>query len=82
MEVYKVGVKPIRELYGVLMAGRADRAIFMTSGVYTREAQEFADGKPMQLIDGVGLCKMIEPVWQRQVTIMPGVRIVPKVMSI
>ena len=65
-KVYKVGVKPIRELYGVLMAERADRAIFVTSGVYTREAQEFAIGKPMQLIDGAALCQLIDPIRQQQ----------------
>ena len=61
-KVYKVGVKPIRELYGVLTAERADRAIFVTSGVYTKEAVRFADGKPLELIDGAQLSRMITPV--------------------
>ena len=33
--VFKVGVKPVRELYGVLMAHLAEGAIFVTSGTYT-----------------------------------------------
>ena len=61
-KVFKVGVKPIRELYGVQMAERAHRAIFVTSGVYTQEAKAFAAGKPLELIDGERLCKMIAPV--------------------
>jgi restriction system protein len=69
-KVYKVGVKPIRELYGVLMAEHADRAIFVTTGGYTREAEQFAKGKPIQLIDGAGLCELIEPVAQ-QGLVMP-----------
>jgi len=64
-KVYKVGVKPIRELYGVLMAEGADRAIFVTSGVYTREARDFATGKALELIDGEALCQMITPSTDR-----------------
>ena len=60
-KVYKVRVGPVRELYGVLMAERADRAIFVNSGVYTKEARDFADGKPLELIDGEQLCQMIAP---------------------
>lgn len=63
-KVYKVGVKPIRELYGVLMAERADRAIFVTSGVYTREAKDFAAGKQLQLIDGEALSRLVTSVSQ------------------
>jgi restriction system protein len=61
-KVYKVGVKPIRELYGVLMAERADRAIFVTSGVYTKEARDFASGKPLELIDGDALSRLVTSV--------------------
>ena len=60
--VFKVGVKPVRELYGVLMAERADGAIFVTSGTYTQEARDFAAGKPLELLDGESLCRLIEPV--------------------
>lgn len=58
-KVYKVGVKPIRELYGVMTAESADRAIFITSGVYTDEALRFAEGKPLGLIDGAQLAEML-----------------------
>jgi len=67
-KVYKVGVKPIRELYGVLMAQGADRAIFVTSGVYTQDAKDFARGKALELIDGDKLLEMIAPVRQQAVT--------------
>ena len=60
--VFKVGVKPVRELYGVLMAHRADGAIFVTSGTYTQEARDFAAGKPLRLVDGEALCRLILPV--------------------
>ena len=43
---YNVGVKPIRELYGVKTAEEAPLGIFITSGSYTKEAKEFSKGKP------------------------------------
>ena len=61
-KAYKVGVKPIRELYGVLAAEKADRAIFITSGVYTDEALRFAQGKPVELVDGAQLAEMLRQV--------------------
>ncbi|MHA3775442.1 restriction endonuclease [Verrucomicrobiota bacterium sgz303538] len=61
-KAWKVGVKPIRELYGVLMAERADQAFFVTSGVFTREAREFSQGKPLELIDGEALSRLIQSV--------------------
>ena len=48
----KVGVKPVRELLGVVAAKGMSKGIFMTSGSYTREAVEFAEGQPLELIDG------------------------------
>ncbi len=58
-KVYKVGVDKVRELFGVLTAEGADRAILVTSGVYTGEARNFASGKPLELIDGTQLCRMM-----------------------
>lgn len=46
----KVGVKPIRELYGVMTAEKADAAILIASGSYTPDAKEFAKGKPIELL--------------------------------
>ena len=48
---YKVGIKPIRELFGIMAADRIGTGIFMTSGVFTSEAEDFAKGK-MNLISG------------------------------
>lgn len=59
---FKVGVKPIRELFGVMAAERADQAIFITSGVYTEEALSFAQGKSIELVDGAQLALMFRHV--------------------
>jgi restriction system protein len=57
---FKVGVRPVRELYGVMAAEKADRAVFVSSGVYTQEALEFGRGKPLDLIDGAQLATMLK----------------------
>jgi len=56
---YKVGVKPVRELFGVMAAERAPLAIFITSGSYTKEAEEFSKGKHLKLISGESLLELI-----------------------
>lgn len=58
-KTYKVGVRPVRELFGVMAAERADRAIFITSGVYTEEALRFGEGKAIELVDGAQLAEML-----------------------
>lgn len=58
-KVYKVGVKPVRELYGVMTAAGADHAIFISSGIYTNEALQFAEGKPLELVDGAQFAVMM-----------------------
>jgi restriction system protein len=40
----------------------ADAGIVVTSGHFTREAWEFASGKPIELIDGKALIKLIKDV--------------------
>jgi restriction system protein len=58
-KTFMVGVKPVRELFGVMTAEKADRAIFITSGIYTDEALRFAEGKPLELVDGAQLAEML-----------------------
>jgi len=53
-KTWKVKVNPVRELYGVMAAERAHAAIFVASGEYTQDAREFAQGKPIELIDRAG----------------------------
>ena len=59
-KVYRVGVSTVRELFGILTAERADHAILVTTGKFTRDAIAFADGKPLTLIDGARLKVIIE----------------------
>ena len=56
----KVPVNVVRELYGVMMAQHAAGAFVVTSGQFTNDAQAFADGKSIELIDGRLLVSAIQ----------------------
>lgn len=60
--VYKVRVRPVRELFGVMAAEGASRAILVCSGTYTPDARDFAAGKPIELIDGARLAELFRDV--------------------
>jgi restriction system protein len=47
-----VGVKPIRELLGVMVHEKVQKAFFMTTGKYSDDAKNFAAQHPITLIDG------------------------------
>jgi len=51
----RVGVQPVRELYGLMAAQRVAGAFVVTSGGFTQEADRFASGREIQLIDGKAL---------------------------
>lgn len=57
---YKVGVKPVRELFGLMAAERITTGMFITSGEFTSEAVDFAQGKRLRLIDGDKLLTAIK----------------------
>ena len=48
----RVGVKPVRELLGVMVHEGIPKGYFLTTGGYTDEAIEFAKGKAIILITG------------------------------
>ena len=49
-KAWKVKVPAIREFFGVLTAEGAQRGIFITSGKFTKDCYEFAQGKPIDLL--------------------------------
>ena len=59
-----VGVKVVRELFGVLKAANANHGAVVTYGSFTPEALEFAKANSMTLIDGPKLTRMIASVQQ------------------
>lgn len=56
---YKVGVKPVRELYGVMASEKAPLGVFINTGSYTNEAEEFVKGKRLKLLTGNDLLGLI-----------------------
>ena len=56
---YKVSVSIVRELFGLMAAEGATGGFVVTSGVFTADAQSFAKGRNIELIDGPALQAMI-----------------------
>ena len=64
-----VGVKPVCELYGVVMADKADMGVFITTSTFTDDALQFAKNIPsLRLMHGeqfLGLIRQL-PVDQQK----------------
>ena len=75
----KVGVKPVRELFGVAAAEGADDVIFVTSGGYTDAAQQFGQANGMRLIDGKQLARLVHGVQKRSA--VATVNEIPEIQS-
>jgi restriction system protein len=54
----RVPVQRVRELLGVVTAEGADRGILVATSGFTRDALSFAEGKPLELIDGEALARL------------------------
>jgi len=74
-KAWKVGVKEVREMLGVVVSERASKGIVVSSGGFTVEARRFAkSSNPLiQLIDGRELLELIRSV-QSKTAIATGVR--------
>ncbi|HNO77162.1 MAG TPA: DUF2034 domain-containing protein [Phycisphaerae bacterium] len=68
----RVGVKPVRELFGVMTSESAPRSILVTCGSFTREARSFADGKPIDLVEGPELWELVQSVRSASSTSAPN----------
>lgn len=58
-KTWDVGVKVVREMYGVMHADKATSVMIVSTGKYTRAARAFAEGKPIQLMDGPALAEFV-----------------------
>ena len=70
-KVFSVGAPVIREMFGLLTSERADEAIIVTSGSFTRDAQSFAEDKPIRLVDGPQLLALVQSVQIRPASTEP-----------
>jgi restriction endonuclease Mrr len=55
----RIGVKLIRELYGVMASEKTPLGVFMTTGEFTSDAMKFSKNKHLKLISGVQFLKLI-----------------------
>jgi restriction system protein len=62
----QVSKESVRDLVGAMHANVADAAIFVSSGSYTGAAKQFTEGKPIRLIDGEELVRMLAAVQEER----------------
>src|SRR5688500_12812853 len=73
-KVFSVGAPVIREIFGLLAHHQASRAIVITCGKFTADAHAFAAGKPIELVDGPALLRLVQGVQPKGTqTIVPSV---------
>ena len=58
----KVNVSIVREMYGLMTAEAAVGVFVITSGQFTQDALKFAEGKPLNLVNGNDLLSLIEGI--------------------
>lgn len=58
-KAFKVGVSTVRELYGVMAAAGVAGGFVVTSGRFTGDAQAFATGRNIQLLDGPAVVQLL-----------------------
>lgn len=59
-KAFKVGVSTVRELYGVMAAEGVAGGFVVTSGRFTGDAQAFAAGRNIELLDGPALMQLLQ----------------------
>ena len=67
-DTYKVGIKPVRELYGVMAADKVPNGAFFTTGDFTTEAETWARDKNLDLVNGrefLARIKSLSPAQQQ-----------------
>jgi restriction system protein len=55
-----VGVSAVRDLYGTVMNEGAAKGILVATSGYGKSAFQFANNKPLELVDGAGLLYLLE----------------------
>lgn len=67
----RVGVEVVRELYGVMAAKGATGGFVVTSGRFSADAQGFAEGRNIKLIDGAALKRLLQEAQARSAPPQP-----------
>ena len=56
---HTVGVSAVRDLYGTLQNEGASKGILVTTSGYGKASHDFANGKPIELLDGANLLYLL-----------------------
>ena len=67
----KVGVRIVREMFGVLIAEKAASVIIVTSGAFTQEAKNFARGRAIDLVEGKVLESLVRNFKSKERPVLP-----------
>lgn len=59
---YNVRLQQLRQALGVMEAVKAHECIYITSGKFTKDAKQFAEGKPLQLIEAKQLVELLKDI--------------------
>jgi restriction system protein len=73
----QVGVSTVREMYGLLAHHQAHAVKIVSIGNYTVDARRFAQGKPIELVSGEELLRMIRAVQHTPISAIPSTSIRP-----
>ncbi len=57
--MHTVGVSAVRDLYSTVMNDGASKAILVTTSDYGPDAYQFANGKPLTLLNGAHLLHLV-----------------------
>jgi len=68
---HTVGVSAVRDLYGTMLNEGANKGILVTTSGYGQDAMNFAQDKPIELIDGGQLLYLLQEVGIEARIIMP-----------
>ena len=55
-----VGVSAVRDLFGTMQNEGASKGILVTTSGYGRASHDFANGKPLELLDGANLLYLLK----------------------
>ncbi|NIK02239.1 restriction system protein [Xanthomonas arboricola] len=77
----QVGVSVVREMFGLLAHHHARAVKIACIGTYTKDAERFAEGKPIELIGGGQLLAMVKATQQQSVVQPIPARLEPVLAS-
>jgi len=66
----RVDVKVVREMFGILVHEGADAMKIVALGDYTPDARRFAQGKPIELVDGGALLATVKSVQAKKAQVV------------